>query len=273
MYTPVLIVGIGIAGLSVAYNLKKQGMDFLMLTKAEQIYASNSVMAPANIRMFEDINSGIDLYMKECKGNHEMIKEIYSNQDFLTEMLKELKIKYRKTPIGIIPDEITSATGGSYLIRIYLTAHYTSGGIEVGKNFKVLDNVYACGEVLFDGNKGIGRLPGHPFASAIISSKIIADEIVKNKEEYEEHNEEEVFAVQELLSRDEKDNLENNKEIFNNFATKIEEVLYNEVQIDEKKKLDDELINFLNKLKNNMKCIEELEIYYRLELLREVLKK
>ncbi len=74
MYTPILIVGTGIAGLTVAYILKMQEINSVLLTKTENVYESNSVIAPANMRMFEDINQGIDLYMEQCNGNYEMIK-------------------------------------------------------------------------------------------------------------------------------------------------------------------------------------------------------
>ena len=117
MYTPILIVGTGIAGLTVAYNLKMKEINSVLLTKTENVYESNSVIAPANMRMFEDINRGIDLYMEQCNGNYEMIKEIYSNQSFLIELFNNLEIKYKKTPIGIIPDEVPVGTGGGYIIK------------------------------------------------------------------------------------------------------------------------------------------------------------
>lgn len=52
MYTPILIVGTGIAGLTVAYILKMQEINSVLLTKTENVYESNSVIAPANMRMF-----------------------------------------------------------------------------------------------------------------------------------------------------------------------------------------------------------------------------
>lgn len=458
MYTPILIVGTGIAGLTVAYNLKMQGVDSVLLTKTERVYESNSVIAPANMRMFEDINQGIDLYMKQCNGNYEMIKEIYSNQSFLVELFNNLEIKYKKTPIGVMPDEIPFGTGGGYLvrnllkntgiiktgsslidikihnkyisclifdeknnefcqincsvivfatggfaglfktndnlkvatgectyllqsktgklkgastimfhpfgvnegkrilvgdvvslldkiyeknqngdfqelhmdneileaiknnkyhsnhifsqlvksfnnkeiylyykdinkvkdklkengysinlinnnlIRVFVTAHYTAGGIEVGKDFKVLDNIYVCGEIVFAGNKGIGRLPGHPFASAIISGKIIADQIIKNKLKYEKYDEIEIFEVEKILKEDKTDNLENNKNKFESLAEKVTEILCKEKHIDEIKILKNELANFAESLKSNMKCVQEVYIYYRIKLLMEVLK-
>ena len=458
MYTPVLIVGTGIAGLSVAYNLKVQGIETLMITKTEKIYESNSVIAPANMRMFEDINQGIDLYMAQCNGNYEMIKEIYSNQTFLVDMFNNLGIKYKKTPIGIMPDKLPFGTGGGYLvrnllkntgiiktrsslvdikiydkyisclvfdgaknelyqincsvivfatggfaglfktndnlkvatgectyllqsktgklkgastimfhpfgvnegkkilvgdvvslldkiyekkengdsqeldidteileaiknnkyhsnymfsqiakcfnnkeiylyykdtnkvkeklkengysitlikdnlIRVWVTAHYTAGGIEVGKDFKVLDNIYACGEIVFDGDKGIGRLPGHPFASSIISGKLIANQIIQNKEKCQKYDKEEVFEIEKLLKENKTDNLEYNQNKFDNISEKVTEVLCKEKNIDEIKILENELANFAEYLKDNMKCVKEAYIYYRTELLMEVLK-
>lgn len=458
MYTPILIVGTGIAGLTVAYNLKMQEINSVLLTKTENVYESNSVIAPANMRMFEDINRGIDLYMEQCNGNYEMIKEIYSNQSFLIELFNNLEIKYKKTPIGIIPDEVPVGTGGGYIIknllkntgiiktssslidikihnryisclifdeknnefcqincsvivfatggfaglfktndnlkvatgectyllqsktgklkgastimfhpfgvnegkrilvgdvvslldkiyeknqngdlqelymdneileaiknnkyhsnhifsqlvksfnnkeiylhyndidkikeklkengysiniikdnfiRVWVTAHYTAGGIEVGKDFKVLDNIYVCGEIAFDGNKGIGRLPGHPFASAIISGKIIADQIIKSKDKYEKYDEIETFEITKLLEGNKTDNFESNKNKFDNLAEKVTEILCKEKQIEEIKILENELANFAEYLKSNMKCVQEVYLYYRTKLLMEVLK-
>lgn len=63
------------------------------------------------------------------------------------------------------------------MVRIEPTAHYTSGGIEVDADYRVFGNVFANGENTFDGDKGIGRLPGQAFAFSIVSGKVIADKI------------------------------------------------------------------------------------------------
>ena len=43
------------------------------------------------------------------------------------------------------------------------------------------ERIFANGEIIYDGNKGIGRIPGHPFTSSIIGGRIIANEIQKMK--------------------------------------------------------------------------------------------
>ena len=64
MYTPVLIIGSGIAGMSVAYNLKKYNINYTIITKTDNYLKSNTIIAPANMRVFEDYEQGINLYMK-----------------------------------------------------------------------------------------------------------------------------------------------------------------------------------------------------------------
>ena len=86
--------GTGIAGLSVAYNLKVQGIETLMITKTEKIYESNSVIAPANMRMFEDINQGIDLYMAQCNGNYEMITNEGYVYEIVSSSASDIEVNY-----------------------------------------------------------------------------------------------------------------------------------------------------------------------------------
>ena len=70
MYIPVLIIGSGIAGMSVAYNLKKRNIKNLIITKEKNYMKSNSTIAYANMRLFENTPDGIQLYMNECNGNY-----------------------------------------------------------------------------------------------------------------------------------------------------------------------------------------------------------
>jgi len=453
MYTPVLIIGSGIAGLSVAHNLKKSNIKSTIITKAESYLKSNSIIAPANMRVFENYEEGIKLYMNQCNGNEEMIKSIYYNQKYLIETLENLGIKTKKTPIGIIPesngtkgghqimkalgenienimtstvlldikinsahveclvynkekgflkincsvlvfsvggfanifkynDNSNTATGDSlYILQketsklkgistimfhpfsinegkkilvgdivssleniyekdkngnfktlnmnndtleaiknnayhnnekfssilrafkdkdVYLkfadedsikeklkkygyslsilkdnminvmpTAHYTSGGFEVDANFKVDDKIFANGECVFDGNKGIGRIPGHPFTSAIVSGKIISEQIknIQMNETYETTD----FKIEEKIKTNDENNLENNKKILEYFSEKVSDTYLKEMSCNEIEKIINQLNESIEKIEKTMKCVKEVQIYYSLKLIKEVL--
>ena len=450
MYIPVLIIGSGIAGMSVAYNLKKSNIKNLIITKENNYMKSNSTIAYANMRLFENPSDGIQLYMNECNGNYEMISNIYSNQNFLIETLAELQINVKKTPIGIIPEEntklggqlivnklfkhvdkiltdtilidfkinqkyieclvynnkekffhincniivfatggyasifehndnINNATGkGTYILHkhtkklkgastimfhpfgvvngkksltgdivsftdniyykdkdnsfkvlnidtevleaikqnkyhnnkmfekilskfygqeIYLklrndfdvntlkkehisnnlmnhnlihiqpTAHYTSGGIFVDKNFKVQDRIFANGEIVFDGNKGIGRIPGHAFTSAIVGGKIIADEISKADFEFIEDNTS--FEIEKKISKNDEHNYSQIKEIYDKLLKKVETVFWGDNNI---LKIESEIKQSIEYTYNNLNSVRELMIFYRMNLLYEIIK-
>lgn len=64
-------------------------------------------------------------------------------------------------------------------IKITPTMHYSSGGIEINANAEVinLNRVFASGEAQFNGDLGMGRIPGQAFAAGIVFGKLIADKI------------------------------------------------------------------------------------------------
>ena len=454
MYTPVLIVGSGIAGLSVAYNLKKYNIENTIITKADSYIKSNSIIAPANMRVFENYEEGIKLYMNQCNGNIDMIKSIYYNQNYLLETLENLEIKLKKTPIGVMPenneikggyqiikkldknlenimtstllldikindthiecllynkekgftkincsilvfsvggfanifkynDNSNTARGDSLYIlqketeklrgistimfhpfsinqgkrilvgdivssleniyekdingnlkilnmpketleaikynayhnnemfsgilkvfkdkEVYLkfadedaikeklkkhgyspsilkenminvmpTAHYTSGGFEVNKDFKVAERIFANGECVFDGDKGIGRIPGHPFTSAIVSGKIIAEQIKNMK--MDEINEQTNFIIEEQIKNNDESNYEANNKILEYFSEKVSDLYLKDISTSEIEKINSHLSAEIARLEKTMKCVKELQIYYSLKLLSEVIK-
>lgn len=447
MYIPVVIIGSGIAGMSVAYNLNRKNIKNIIVNKESHFLKSNSAIAPANIRYFDDYKYGIDFYMNQCEGNIDTINSIYSNQHFLIETLNELNIKFKKTPIGVMPESegklggqiilnklsnyvsniltntilidikihedyiecllynekekwmnincgaIVFATGGfgsifkyndnaesatgecTYLIQkktnklkgmstimihpfgiqngkriltgdivsclediyyktdknnfeilnvepkifdaiksnnyhsneifsnilnyfynkdIYLklrndfdynhlkkynlsekiivnnmihiqpTAHYTSGGVVVDKNFKIEDRIFANGEVIFDGCKGIGRIPGHAFASSIIGGRIISNEIANM--DFNEIEKKTDFEIKEKIEKNDESNYLNVKKRFENVLEYVEKMLIqnNNLEYNIKKDLD--------YVYENTNSIKELMIYYRMNLLNEIVK-
>ena len=343
MYIPVLIIGTGIAGLSLGYKLEQLGIGHLIITKTCSPFQANTSIAPANTRILRnaDYPEEIERIAQFCGIPIQTLDNIYRRQDEIKKLYKNLGIVCKETNIGIMPDcdtrggleiskriaaklsnirtdleciEIKSdekgvscliydhktseifsiscsvlcvATGGFsslfprndnvntangngiamlklagcktrflstvmihpfgvkggklflegdvvskcksilckqddryYLVEIpeelmnkvkanqyhdsdsfsklaeifsdreiFLefvdgnmtpicnTFHYTSGGIVTDANFKATDNIFASGEIAADGNKGIGRIPGHPFSLGIISGDIIAEQI------------------------------------------------------------------------------------------------
>ena len=436
--------------MSVAYNLKKRNIPNLVITKEKQYMKSNSIIAPANMRLFENPADGIKFYLNECNGNFETINSIYSNQSILTETLAELQINVRRTPIGIIPEEntkfggqlivnklsehvdriltdtllidfkintkhieclfyhcerkfftincniivfatggyasifehndnIDSATGESTyilykntqklkgastimfhpfgilngkkiltgeivsrieniyykdsngdvklldmdsevldaikqnkyhsnemfqkilstfhgkdiymklrddfdftifekehiskniiengLIHLQPTAHYTSGGILVDKNFRVQDRIFANGEIVFDGDKGIGRIPGHAFTSAIVGGRIIADEIAKT--EFEVVKDTTSFEIEKRISQNNEQNCERTKEKYDKMRKKVEAAFGSNNSYME---LENEIKQALEDVYHDLSSVKELMIFYRMSLLYEILK-
>ncbi len=455
MYIPVLIVGSGIGGMSTAYYLKKKNISYVVITKERKYQNSNSTIAPANIRIFDDSKYGVEWYMQQCNGNLDTIKAIYDNQVYITDLLKELKIETRNTNIGVIPNEkhggkiiieklykqtkeniltnllfidfksyknytkcllynqvnnqyinvicnaLVVATGGFssifkyndnsnvatgesiYLLdretnclkgtstimvhpfgilngkliltgdivsqlekilyeneegklkelklkeevfkaikednyrsnemfcellqafrekKVYLrfpeneeiknrlknkglsqkllkeniikitpTAHYTSGGIVVDKNFKVQDRIFANGEIIFDGDKGIGRLPGHPFACAIIGGKIIANEIEKLK--INEISDDTQFEIIYKISKNNEKNYETIKKIYLEYLEKISNIIFEKFEEQTKNEIDLETMKKdISNVFEKTHSVKELQLYYRLNLLYKIVE-
>ena len=450
MYVPVLIIGSGIAGLSVAYNLTKNNIKNIVVTKEGNYLKSNSAIAPANMRLFNNYINGVTSYMNQCNGNYETINSIYSNQDMLIETLNELNIEMEQTSIGIIPktevelggqlllkkmysnvknvlnntflidikkhekyiecllyhkeekwihincNAIVFATGGiasvfkhndnsnsatgectyilqketnklkgistimfhpfgieegkriltgdivSYtekiyqknsngnieelylnpevmnairtnkyhsnemfynilsifynkdiylklreefditlfkkynynkeilvdnLIHIQPTAHYTSGGIVVDKYFKVDERIFANGEIVFDGTKGIGRIPGHAFTSSIIGGRIISNEIQKIKFNVIE-NETKFDIEKKIVKNDERDYFKI-KSVYDKTLLDVQKMFFKQSY---ESNLESEIKKSIELIYNNIKSIKELNIYYRINLLYEIVK-
>lgn len=62
-------------------------------------------------------------------------------------------------------------------VRITPYVHYTAGGIETDLSGEVegCKGLFAIGECQANGSKNNGRLPGYPFTSAVVYSKILAE--------------------------------------------------------------------------------------------------
>ena len=153
------------------------------------------------------------------------------------------------------------------LIHIQPTAHYTSGGILVDKNFKVQDRIFANGEIVFDGNKGIGRIPGHAFTSAIVGGRIIADEISKVDFEIIEDNTS--FEIEKKISKNDENNYAQTKEIYDKMLKKVKTVFWENKN---NLKLESEIKQSIDYIYHDLNSVRELMIFYRMNLLYEIIK-
>ncbi len=66
---------------------------------------------------------------------------------------------------------------GDNMIPITPYVHYTAGGIKTDRLGRVegCEDLFAVGECQANGFKNNGRLPGYPFTSAVVYSKILAE--------------------------------------------------------------------------------------------------
>ena len=156
------------------------------------------------------------------------------------------------------------------MIHITPTAHYTSGGFEVDENFKVSDRIFANGECTFDGDRGIGRIPGHPFTSSIVSGKIIADRIKETK--MQETHERTNFEILDKIVRNDESNYDETLKKLECFSEKVENLYVKNMQFYEIRDIKQTLNEYINNLEKDLKCVKELQVYYSLKLLNEVIQ-
>ncbi|MGG4220005.1 FAD-binding protein [Paenibacillus jamilae] len=121
-YTPILIVGTGIAGLTVAYYLSKNNIKYTITTKKNAPKQSNSFLAAANTRIpaENDINHIINLTIDKCGADRSVIEALYRNSDTIINFFEELGISYEKTSIGVMPECLIKSQGGKKLINCLL---------------------------------------------------------------------------------------------------------------------------------------------------------
>lgn len=125
---------------------------------------------------------------KVCRGSFINSKGDYIFNREIRKMLKENN--YHE-----MFDELTSIINSNYSsgedvfflansnsILIRPTAHYMPFGVKINSNCqvlndenKVIDNLFAIGEICFDSKKNYGRLPGFSLTSIVVRANIIAN--------------------------------------------------------------------------------------------------
>ncbi|WP_233277527.1 FAD-dependent oxidoreductase [Paenibacillus durus] len=118
----------------------------------------------------DDYHEMIDEILKFQLDCIKQKKEMYLDLSHVDENL--LNEKFKK--YGSSPNVVNNKK-----IKITPTMHYSSGGIEINANAEVinLNRVFVTGEAQFNGDLGMGRIPGQAYASGIVFGKLIADRI------------------------------------------------------------------------------------------------
>ena len=129
------------------------------------------------------------------------------------------------------------------------------------------DKIFANGEIVFDGDKGIGRIPGHAFTSAIVGGRIIANEIAKT--EFEVVQDTTSFEIEKKISPNDEQNYERTKEKYNSLRKKVEASFGTKNGNIE---LENEIKQTLEEIYHDLRSVKELMIFYRISLLYEILK-
>ena len=118
-----------------------------------------------------------------------------------------------------------------------------------------------------DRNKGIGRIPGHAFTSAIVGGRIIADEISKVDFEIIEDNT--FFEIEKKISKNDENNYAQTKEIYDKLLKKVKTVFWENKN---NLKLESEIKQSIDYIYHDLNSVRELMIFYRMNLLYEIIK-
>lgn len=115
---------------------------------------------------------------------HEMIDEILKFQLECIKQKKDMYLDMSHADENVLNEKFKTYGFSPKVvknkrIKITPTMHYSSGGIEINANAEAinLNRVFATGEAQFNGDLGIGRIPGQAFASGIVFGKLIVDKI------------------------------------------------------------------------------------------------
>ncbi len=265
------------------YTNKLKGISTIMfhpfsIQEGKRMLTGDIVSLIDNIYEKDTYGNFIPLKMKEetlyaiknnSYHNKKMFTEIlgtFINKEVYLKFKEDINIKQKLIDLGY-PSKILI----NNMIKINPTVHYTSGGIVTNKEFKVTDRIFANGEIIFDGIKGIGRLPGHPFSSAIIGGKIVADSIEKM----------EIAVIKQESKFDITDKIKSYNEVSSIKYEKLLKYYADECisllilkNMDNKKiiNLNEKMQTDIKNIEENMNSIKSLNIYYSMNLLYEIIQ-
>lgn len=103
---PVVIIGSGIAGSALAYELEKRGVGSLVCTDQKSPLANTSSLSYGHFRVpatSAAINEVIERSVAELGEDPEVMRLVYSNVHYVIDMLEELRINFECRTFGVIP--------------------------------------------------------------------------------------------------------------------------------------------------------------------------
>ena len=117
-YAPVLIIGTGIGGLTAAYYLSKNNIDYIITTQGKVPKNSNTYISNANTRVPEEAKKKefIELTIEKCGANRSIIETIYNNSDLVKTFYQEINIPVKKTVFGVMPLSSKKSHGGKIIV-------------------------------------------------------------------------------------------------------------------------------------------------------------
>ena len=99
----IAIIGTGIAGSVLAYNLEKKGINYFICTAQSSPLSNTSAMSNAHCRTNVNLNELVKLNVKKFDENKKRMRQIYHRVRHVKSFFDELGIEYEEKTFGIIP--------------------------------------------------------------------------------------------------------------------------------------------------------------------------
>ncbi|MBD3300744.1 MAG: FAD-binding protein [Candidatus Moranbacteria bacterium] len=112
-----IIVGSGISGSVLAYELQKRNRDFLIFSSEKSALENTSSLSFGHTRIVKkkDLEKIVNICKKKLGENEKKTGFIYSNSHLSKELFNELDVPYQKRSFGIIPK--TKKRGGFEILK------------------------------------------------------------------------------------------------------------------------------------------------------------
>lgn len=116
----IVIVGTGIAGSLLAYELEKKKMDYLIITDKLEPLRNISTLSFGHCRLVspENLDSIVRINVSKLGEDEEKMRFVYSQTDLVPKLFKELGIPFEYRSFGIIPKTEDKRGGAEMMGRI-----------------------------------------------------------------------------------------------------------------------------------------------------------